>query len=83
MWTSGLHEAFGNYHAIFRSGLLDSNIFASSEIISKKSGRSMELWVYKELDYDEGKRLKTNSLERRMVVMYCCHIFLLWYMYQV
>ena len=34
----------------------------------------MELLVYKELDYDEGKRLKTfitaqNSLERRMVVM--------------
>lgn len=74
MWTSGLHEAFGKYHGIFGSGLLDSNIFASSETISKKSGRSMELWVYKELDYDEGKRLKTfitaqNSLERRMVVM--------------
>ena len=59
MWTSGLHEALGKYHGIFRSSPLDSNIFASLETISKKSGPNMELWVYKELDYDEGKRLKT------------------------
>ena len=48
-----------------------------------KSGRSRELWVCKELDYDGGRCLRTfitaqNSLERRMVVLYCCHIFVLW-----
>ena len=48
-----------------------------------KRGRSRELWVCKELDYDGGRRLRTfitaqNSLERRMVVLYCCHIFVLW-----
>ena len=52
---------------------------ASTETISKKSGRSREVRVCKELDYDGGERLKTfitaqNSLERRMVVIYCSGI---------
>lgn len=52
-------------------------------IYNVQGGRSRELWVCKELDYDEGRRLRTfitvqNSLERRMIVLYGCHIFVLW-----
>lgn len=52
-------------------------------IYNVQSGRSRKLWVCKELDYDDGRRLRTsmtvqNSLERRMIVLYCCHIFVLW-----